>query len=84
MRKKTANVLGGFFFMALVAVGFVWLWFSSQTPDVPAVIINYPQVNIESVKQDAINLTSNLSKVSDIPVVVTGDKIGRTNPFEKY
>lgn len=81
MKKKTANILGGFFFLALFLVGFVWLWFSSQTPDTPALVINYPQVNIESVKQTALELTSNLSKVSNIPVVVTADKIGRSNPF---
>lgn len=84
MKKKTANLLGGLVFLILAVGGYAWLWSSSLASDTPTVVTNYPQVNIESVKQDALNLTTDLVKVSDIPVVVPSDKIGRSNPFENY
>ncbi len=71
------------FFLILTVAGFAYLGFmlNIKTPDQTEINEKYKTVEIESIKNDALNLLSERQNVSGIPISEPAQKMGKSNPF---
>ena len=71
------------FFLILTIVCFTYLFIQVRTkaPDAREVNDKYKTVEIESIKNDALNLLSERQNVSGIPIPQPIQKMGKSNPF---
>jgi len=82
MNAKTVGTVASIVFTVLVVGGYFVLWTMSQSyPQDSPVADNLNPIEIDSVKQDAENVLNGLQKVSDIPIPVPTNKLGKDNPF---
>lgn len=82
MNTKTIGVVASIIFAVLVVGGYFVLWTMAQSypQDLP-VADNLNPIEIDSVKKDAENVLNGLQKVSDMPIPVPTNKLGKENPF---
>lgn len=82
MSAKTLSLIGSIVFLALTAMGFVWLW-STSRPDLSHVLVSesLKPVEIESIKSDAESLLKNVENNASLPIPIPLEKMGRDNPF---
>lgn len=84
MSTKLIGLITSIVFLIGTIGGFFWLWNTSKNITAPsAVAADLQPIEIESVKQEATDLLSGLSRNSDIPIGTPTDKMGRTNPFQQ-
>ncbi|MEI6498700.1 MAG: hypothetical protein WCO23_01930 [bacterium] len=71
------------FFMILAIIGFAYLatQIIMKAPDEKVINDKYKTVEIESIKNDALNMLSERQNVSGIPLTVPLQKMGKSNPF---
>jgi hypothetical protein len=71
------------FFLALTVAGFAYLAIQLRVtpPNANEVNDKYKTVEIESIKNDALNLLSERQNVSGIPLTIPVQKMGKNNPF---
>jgi len=83
MNEKLVTIVLSLLVLVGTAFGFYWLWSQSNnyTKSI-AVPENLQQIEIETVKNDAQAILEDKESVSDIPISVPDQKMGRENPFD--
>lgn len=82
IKQQNLALFASLFFLALVVVGFFWLWRTSQPADSSIVLDEkYETVEIASVKEKAQELIQSKGNLTQMPIKAPVDKVGRENPF---
>lgn len=81
MNSKFSSILIGFLITCVILVGVIF-YFSRSTA--PKAATSSDKVFTAADLQKANDATSGLENYGNLPLTVTADQIGRSNPFDQY
>ncbi|MEK9156019.1 MAG: hypothetical protein AAB360_01795 [Patescibacteria group bacterium] len=81
---RTLGLFGGMIILAGTLAVFFWLWTLSRASlESYAVSLDLQPVEIETIKIKAKGLLDGRENLSNLPLAVPINKMGRENPFEQ-
>ena len=81
MKDKILSIVAGFFLSLAIVLGAMYFFTKGSSSTDSATKQNlFSQKTVDTIKTD----TQGLQNYGNLPLVISGDQIGRGNPFDSY